>query len=74
MISTQSFYITGLDDVDAAKDSAFGAMGMFLFTLVASLVGMFYDAQKKGEELSDPAAEGYQLNQDDIPAYGTTSE
>mmetsp|Transcript_10981 Transcript_10981/g.15481 ORF Transcript_10981/g.15481 Transcript_10981/m.15481 type:complete len:103 (-) Transcript_10981:167-475(-) len=74
MLSSQPFFMTGIDDVDEAKSSAFGAMGMFLFTLIASLVGMFYDAQKKGEELDAEPAEGYQLNQDEMPAYGTTYE
>ena len=73
MISSQSFYIAGLEDPEEAKASAFGAMGMFIFTFFASLGGIFYDANFKKEEIPvEDAAEGYQLSSD-VPSYGTSN-
>lgn len=43
---TQPFFIGGIDDVEVAKASAFGAAGMFLFTFVASIVYLIHDAQQ----------------------------
>jgi hypothetical protein len=74
MISAQPFYINGLEDPDEAKKNAFGAMGMFGFTFIASLLGMWYDANHKKEPvMNDAAAEGYQLSTGDAPTYGTSS-
>eukprot|EP00978_Attheya_sp_CCMP212_P027444 scaffold91900_cov59-Attheya_sp.AAC.5 len=43
MISKQPFYIGGLEDVDHCKSSAFGAVGMFVFTFVASVAHICYE-------------------------------
>uniref|UniRef100_A0A6T7ISQ1 Uncharacterized protein n=1 Tax=Attheya septentrionalis TaxID=420275 RepID=A0A6T7ISQ1_9STRA len=43
LISKQPFYIGGLEDVDLCKSSAVGAMGMFLFTFVASVAHICYE-------------------------------
>ena len=75
MIATQPFFIGGLEDVDQAKASAFGAMAMFIVTFIASLLGLWYDSQNKIEETSamdGPEAE-YHLSTGDVPTYGTSS-
>ena len=75
MISTQSFFIAGIEDPEEAKNSAFGAMGMFIFTFIASIGGIVYDTQfKKEVPPVDEAAEGYQLTQGDQPTYGTSAQ
>mmetsp|Transcript_21168 Transcript_21168/g.44250 ORF Transcript_21168/g.44250 Transcript_21168/m.44250 type:complete len:105 (-) Transcript_21168:342-656(-) len=38
MLVKQPFFIGGIEDVDVAKSSAFGASGMFLFTFVVSIL------------------------------------
>lgn len=70
MIHTQPFFIQGIEDAEEARSSAFGAMGMFLFTFLASLLGIWYDSQYKAEPLSDEAE--YQLSTDQ-PTYGATN-
>jgi hypothetical protein len=71
MLQTQPFFIGGIEDSEKARDSAFGAMGMFLVTFVLSIVGIWYDGQYK---VDPTAAEGdYQLSQDNVPTYGTTN-
>ena len=41
----QPFYISGIDDLQTAKDSAFGAMITFLATFIISLVVWWRDAR-----------------------------
>lgn len=80
MLSTQPFFIGGIDDVEAARTSAFGAAIMFAFVLVLSCVGMWYDAtfgSTKESEIvhasdDEPASE-YQLAGARGPTYGTSS-
>lgn len=73
MIHTQSFFISGIDDPELAKESAFGAMTMFIVTFVLSIVGIFYDNnfKKSHTEESENMAEGYVLNTGDAMVYGT---
>ena len=71
MLTKQPFYIAGIEDVEQAQSSAWGAMTMFLVTFVASLAGIWYDNSKKPPELDNGETE-YQL-QDDLPSYGTSS-
>jgi hypothetical protein len=74
MIQTQPFFIAGIEDVGEARTSAFGAMGMFLFTFVASLVGMWYDSQHKPEAMEDEnGGSDYHLSSDNLPNYGTSA-
>lgn len=40
MLVKQPFFVGGIDDVDTAKSSAFGAAGMFLFTFVVSVMAL----------------------------------
>ena len=79
MITVQPFYIAGLEDPEEAKISAFGAMGVFLVTLVLSLLGIVYSSvvgssKSDGAEAafsSEMEAEGYVLNTGDAIDYGT---
>lgn len=40
----QPFYVSGLEDIDAAKSSAFGALGLFIVTFASSIVYLCYDS------------------------------
>ena len=60
MISTQSFFIAGIEDPEEAKNSAFGAMGMFMATFVLSLYGILRSRSAK-EDIDN--ADGYQLSE-----------
>jgi hypothetical protein len=72
LISQQPFFIAGIEDATLAKNNAFGAMGMFAATFLASLAGIWYDSNyKKVPVTADDAAEGYQLSSGDVPTYGT---
>lgn len=74
MISSQSFFIAGLEDPHEAKNSAFGAMGMFIFTFFASIGGIVYDSKfKKVDVTREDTREGYQLSQGDQLTYGTSA-
>ena len=76
MISTQPFFIHGLENPDEAKTNAFGAMAMFIITFVASLLGLWYDTQNKDKvEVSSSAAPEaeYHLATGDMPTYGTSA-
>jgi hypothetical protein len=71
MLSTQSFYITGIDDADEAKKNALGAMGLFMVTLAYSLYKVYFPGQKE-DTVESMGQEGYQLNTG-AAAYGTYS-
>jgi len=62
MLTNQPFYISGIDDVDTARDNAFGAMIVFAVTFFLSLVGLHHDSRSKREDM-DVGEEGYTLNQ-----------
>jgi hypothetical protein len=69
LLKTQSFYITGLEDVDEARKNALGAMGCFMLTLAYSLYKIqFPDKTEESIDVSGP--EGYQLNTG-APVYGS---
>ena len=74
MITTQPFFIAGIEDAEEAKVSAFGASGMFAFTFVASILGIWYDSQNKAilrDSVEDThGTTGYQLASDNHPNYG----
>ena len=61
MITTQPFYIGGLDDPDDARSSAFGAAGMFLATFVLSVIGIWYDG-RFGDKKEDDVTGGPEAN------------
>lgn len=81
MLSTQPFFIGGIEDSEEAKSSAFGACGIFAFTFAASVLGIWYDNQNKSDVVvSSSAANGngggeseYHLAQGDFPNYGGTT-
>jgi hypothetical protein len=39
MLGSQPFFITGIEDVEAAQQNAFGALMTFVATFVLSLLG-----------------------------------
>ena len=47
LLTRQPFFIGGIDDVQHAKESAFGAMYAFIVTFCASLILWYRDARKK---------------------------
>lgn len=75
MLATQPFLVAGIEDVDKAKSSAFGAAGMFLFTFLASMAAMWYDSMHKKEPVNGEAGmeAEYHLSHDIPATYGTAS-
>jgi flagellin-like protein len=78
-MSTQSFYIGGIEDAEKAASSAFGAVILFVITFVASVAGIWYDSMYKAEPIKsngggDMTTEAdYYLSQDVPASYGTSS-
>ena len=72
MIQSQSFFIAGLEDVDQARASAFGAMILFIATFSASIFGICYDSKYKVEPVAKEDETAYYLSQGDVPTYGTS--
>ena len=69
MVTAQPFFIPGLD-MEKAPGSALGALYMFIFTFFLSAYGIYYDNQRKADELDAP--NGYQLSSAGAPAeYGS---
>ncbi len=60
LLSTQPFYLTGIEDADEAKKNAIGAMGLFMVTLAYSIYKIQFPSEKEIPEPEGP--EGYQLN------------
>jgi hypothetical protein len=81
MFHTQPFFISGIENVDSAKESAFGAMSMFLVTFLLSMAGICYDNTVKksstmdndDERMTTAAEQGYVLTTGNPPEYGTTA-
>lgn len=74
MIHSQSFFISGIEDAEEARASAWGATGMFLVTFLASLAGIWYDANYKKEGVEEESEESeYHLQSDNVPTYGTST-
>jgi hypothetical protein len=48
MLIHQPFFIGGIDDVEKAKSSAFGAAGTFFFTFLISILYLIADAHFSG--------------------------
>jgi hypothetical protein len=72
MIHSQPFFIAGIEDAAVARASAWGATGCFLVTFLASMGGLYYDANNKPEVVDDAEAD-YHLQSDNVPTYGTSS-
>ncbi len=47
MIIKQPFYIGGLEDEEHCKDSAVGALGLFIVTFVSSITFIWYDSYNR---------------------------
>jgi len=72
LLSTQSFFIAGISNPELAKNNAFGAMGMFVFTFLTSLGGIYYDDKFKKETVPQTTTNGGYSS--DLPGqYGATS-
>jgi hypothetical protein len=50
MLMKQPFFMGGIDDVEVAKGSAFGAAGTFFLTFILSVTYMYHDAKRLAEE------------------------
>jgi hypothetical protein len=73
MIHAQPFFIKGIEDYAEARASAWGATGLFLVTFLASMGGLYYDANYKSEVVEEGEDE-YHLQSDNAPTtYGTSS-
>jgi hypothetical protein len=46
MLMRQPFFIGGIEDVEKAKGSAFGAAGTFFFTFMVSMLYIIKDARR----------------------------
>jgi hypothetical protein len=75
LLRTQPFLISGIEDEAHAAVSAFGASGMFLFTFVASLFGIWYDGSTKAKPIhhNGESEADYHLSKDTPSNYGTTA-
>jgi len=47
MIVKQPFFLLGLDDYEVCKDSAFGAMWIFIMTFAVSVIYIVYESSSK---------------------------
>ena len=78
MISTQPFFISGLEDPEEAKRSAFGAFACFGVTFLLSVIGIGYDSysttkdvvESEGSPATDYVLAG---GGDHVPNYGTSA-
>jgi len=75
MLTTQPFFIAGIEDLDVATESAYGAFFMFMFAFVLSAAGMWYDSSfGKKESAEEDGETDYQLaGGQEFPNYGTSS-
>jgi hypothetical protein len=75
MIQSQPFFIAGLDDPSENRNSAFGAMFMFMVTFSLSIAGIWYDGQQKAESVGmDKDVDGeYHLASENMHTYGTST-
>ncbi len=76
MLTKQPFFIGGIEDIEVATSSAFGAFTMFMFVFVLSAAGMYYDANygKKASSVDDDDEIEYQLaGGQEFPNYGASS-
>ena len=73
MLTTQPFFIGGIEDSEEARANAFGAFGMFMFTFILSALGMWYDSMKQEPvEAGENGETEYQLSGGEFPNYGTS--
>jgi hypothetical protein len=51
LLIKQPFFILGIDDVEAAKGSAFGAAGTFFFTFLVSVIYLLVESRRVNSEI-----------------------
>ena len=76
MLTTQPFFVAGIEDLEVATKSAYGAFFMFLFVFVLSAIGMWYDSTcgKSSSTVEEEGEDEYQLaGGQEFPNYGTSS-
>ena len=73
LIQTQPFFIAGIEDPAENRNSAFGAMFMFLITFALSMGGIWYDGQSKAETIEKEIDGEYQLASEHVQSYGTAT-
>ena len=75
MLTKQPFFIGGIEDVEVAASSAYGAFTMFMFVFVLSACGMYYDANygKKATSEEDDGIEYHLAGGQEFPNYGASS-
>ena len=76
MLTTQPFFIAGIEDVEVATKSAYGACFMFMFVFVVSAIGIWYDSNfgKKASLVEEDGETDYQLaGGQEFPNYGASS-
>ncbi|GKY94212.1 hypothetical protein MPSEU_000387100 [Mayamaea pseudoterrestris] len=66
MLMKQPFFVGGIEDVEAAKGSAFGAAGTFFFTFLISMMYMI----REGQRLTRSNNSGGSVNSYDDPIQG----
>ena len=65
MLMNQPFYITGIEDVEKAKGSAFGAAGLFFFIFAISILHLIMDSMNNGGASSILSNSGASRDNDD---------
>jgi len=75
MLTKQPFFIGGIEDIEVATESAFGAFFMFMFVFVLSAIGMWYDSNfgKKASEAEEIETEYQLAGGQEFPNYGASS-
>ena len=75
MLTKQPFFIGGIEDIEVATESAFGAFFMFMFVFVLSAIGMCYDSNfgKKASEAEEIETEYQLAGGQEFPNYGASS-
>lgn len=61
MITKQPLYISGLEDEEYCKDSAKGALGLFIVTFLGSITYLWFDSRNKVEWQHIPTSESHEL-------------
>ncbi|VEU43843.1 unnamed protein product [Pseudo-nitzschia multistriata] len=74
MLTTQPFFVAGIEDVEVAAQSAYGAFSMFMFVFVISAIGMWYDSNFGKSSSEDEREADYQLaGGQEFPNYGASN-
>jgi hypothetical protein len=63
MLMKQPFFIGGIDDVEVAKGSAFGAAGTFFFTFLVSIIYMIREGRRTTSDIDDEMSSAMSNNE-----------